>query len=129
MRVIGDGVIQRIDGIFQVPLKLVGLRFLKPRAVGFRVQFQRLLSVLQALFRIARTVVIGTEIHVRRCELAVPLFIQCDRFLVARDRARIIAQRLLREPERVQRFHIRGIDSEALFQFLACGLPVVLYEK
>ena len=89
-----------------MPLKFLGLRLLKPGAVGFGVELERLLSVLQALFRIARTVVMGTEIHVRGSELAVPLFIQCDGLLVARDRARIIAQRLLGEPERVQRFNV-----------------------
>ena len=36
---------------------------------------------------------------------------------------------LLSEPERVYGFYVRRIDSEALFQFPACGLPVVLYGK
>ena len=60
-------------------------------------------------------------------EAALPLLVERDRLLVPRDRARVVAQGLEREPEGVQRLEVLRVEADRGLERLPRRLPVVLH--
>src|SRR5262249_26331035 len=121
-----DRLVERLHGLVEAPQALLRPRLLEPRGVGFRVELERLTRAFESLLRIARTVAVGAQADVAAREAALPFPVQGDRPLVSRDGARVVASRLEREPERVLRLDVGGVDADRGFERLARRLPVVL---
>ena len=70
-------------------------------------------SVRERLVGIVRPVVVGAQVGVRRGERAFALVVQGGRLLVHRHGAGIVAERLEREPHRVDGFEVGRIQRSA----------------
>ena len=69
--------------------------------------------VFERLLGVPRAVVVGAEVDVRSGEGSVARRVQRGRLFIARHRAGIVAERLERESERVDRFDVRRRRSRS----------------
>src|SRR3954467_4270972 len=122
-------MIQRIGGSLKLARALLGSRFLKPGGIGFVVACQRFLRIIQGFFGISGAVVVGAQVHMSGDKFSLTLLVEGDCLLVALNRIRIVAQRFLRKPQRIDSLNVIGIETDGIFKLLTGGEPIVLQRK
>ena len=124
-----DRLVERVHRLGEAAQALLRLRLLEPGGVGLGVELECLARVVERLVRIARAVVVGAQAHVGGDEAALPLPVERDGLLVPRDRARVVAQRLEREAEGVQRLEVDGSRRTASSSAFRAGSQLSWTEK
>ena len=62
-------------------------------------------------------------------KFSLTLLVEGDCLLVALNRIRIVAQRFLRKPQRIDSLNVIGIETNGVFKLLTGGEPIVLQRK
>src|SRR3982751_628657 len=107
----------------------MGFCHLEPRRIGLGIEFQRFTGIIERLSGITGAVVIRAEVGVRGCEFSMPLLIQRNRLLVARNRSRVLAESFLSEPKRIHGLEVCWLNPKRFLELLARTLPAVLHRK
>jgi hypothetical protein len=82
---------QRIGGFLKMPLPLLCTRFLKPCGIGFGIEFQRFLRILESFRRLPSAIVVSAQVYMSAYELSVTLIVKGNSFLISLKRCGIIA--------------------------------------